>query len=243
MLTAGPGGAESINPQIAGVNIRHFGFRQLRHHRHGTSGGVNTALGFGGRHALYAMTAGLKFQTAIHAIAADFGNHLFITAMFAFVGAHDLHAPAARFGVTAVHPEQIAGKQRRFITAGTGADFDKGVAFIIRILRQQQHLQLLLHLLAFRFRVAQFFLRHFAHFRIVEHHLCSFDIVLHLAPFGIAARHVAQLRIFPRQRAESILIGDGRSITQQRLNFLMAFVQSFQFGNNRRLHRREFTLS
>lgn len=129
------------------------------------------------------------------------------------------------------------------VRAGTGADFDKGVAFIIRILRQQQHLQLLLHLLAFRFRVAQFFLRHFAHFRIVEHHLCSFDIVLHLAPFGIAARHVAQLCIFPRQRAESILIGDGRSITQQRLNFLMAFVQSFQFGNNRRLHRREFTLS
>ena len=71
--------------------------------------------------------------------------------MFAFVGAHDLHAPAAGFRIAGIHPEQIAGKQRRFVTAGTGAHFNKRVAFIVRIARQQQNLQLLFQLFFTRF--------------------------------------------------------------------------------------------
>ena len=102
---------------------------------------------------------------------------------------------------------------------------------------------MLLQLVAFFFGVTQLFLRHFAHFRIVEHHLRGFNILLHLTPVGIAARHIAQLSILPRQRAEFILIGNRRGIAEQRLHFFMALVQRFQFGNNRRLHRREFTLS
>jgi DNA-directed RNA polymerase specialized sigma54-like protein len=34
--------------------------------------------------------------------------------------------------------------------------------------------------------------------------------LLHLTPVGIAARHIAQLSILPRQRAEFILIGNRR---------------------------------
>ena len=95
MLTARAGGAEGIDAQIARVDIRHFGFRQLRHHRHGAGGGMDTPLGFGSRHALYAMAAGFELQPPIDAVAADFGNHFFKAAVLAFVGAHDFHAPAA----------------------------------------------------------------------------------------------------------------------------------------------------
>ena len=95
VLTARAGGAEGIDAQVARVDIRHFGFRELRHHRHGAGGGVDTPLGFGGRDALNAMAAGFELQSSIDAVAADFGNHLFEAAVLAFVGAHDFHAPAA----------------------------------------------------------------------------------------------------------------------------------------------------
>lgn len=132
------------------------------------------------------MTAGFKLQTSVHAVAADLGDNLFVAAMFAFVGAHDLHAPAARFGVAAVHAEQIPGKERRFVTAGTGAHFDKRVTLVVRIFRQEQHLKLLLHLFGTRFCILQLFLRHLAHLRIVEHHLRGFNIFLNLSPVGKA---------------------------------------------------------
>ena len=139
---------------------------------------MNTSLGFGGRYALYAMAAGFELQPTINAVAADFGDHFFKAAVLAFVGAHDFHAPTARFRVTAVHTEQIAREQRRFIAAGTGANFNKRVTLVVRVFRQQQNLQLLLHLFTLLFRFAQLFLRHFAHFRVIEHHLRGFDIIL-----------------------------------------------------------------
>lgn len=151
---------------------------------------MDTALRFGGRNALHAVTAGFKLETTVYAVAADLGDNLFVATVFAFVGAHDLHAPATRLGVAAVHAEQIPGKQCRFVTAGPGADFHERVAFVVRIFWQQKHLKLLLHLLRTRFRILQLFLRHLAHFRIVEHHLRGFDIFLNLSPVGKAFRNI-----------------------------------------------------
>ncbi len=105
VLTACPGGTEGIDAQIRRVNVRHFGFRQLRHHRHRTGGGVDPPLRFGGRHTLHAMAAGFKFQPTVNAVAADLGDHLFKAAVLTFVGAEDLYLPAARFCVTGVHAE------------------------------------------------------------------------------------------------------------------------------------------
>jgi methyl-accepting chemotaxis protein len=62
------------------------------------------------------------------------------------------------------------------------------------------------------------FLRHFAHFRIVEHHLRRFNIFLNLLPGGKATRNIAQLRILARQGAKTLLIGNGRGIAEQSLN-------------------------
>ena len=105
VLTACPGGTEGIDAQICRVNVRHFGFRQLRHHRHRTGGGVDPPLRFGGRHTLHAMAAGFKFEPTIDAVTADLGDHLFKAAVLTFVGAEDLYLPAARFCVTGVHAE------------------------------------------------------------------------------------------------------------------------------------------
>ena len=153
VLAARTRGAESVDAQVRRVDVRQFRFRQLWHHRHCTGRGMNTPLRFRSRHALHAMTARFKLQTTIHAVAADLGDNLFIATMLAVVSAHDFHAPATRFSVAAVHAEQIPGKQRRFVTAGTGADFHKRVTLVVRIFWQQQHLKLLLHLFRTRFRI------------------------------------------------------------------------------------------
>ncbi|MOA40332.1 hypothetical protein D3C78_1621970 [compost metagenome] len=83
------------------------------------------------------MTARLKLQLTVNAVARDFGNHLFVTAVFTHVFAHDLNPPAASFSVTAIHTEQIASKDGRFVATGSGAHFQETVALIVRILRQQ----------------------------------------------------------------------------------------------------------
>ena len=50
---------------------------------------------------------------------------------------------------------------------------------------------MLFQLLTFLFCFAQFILRHFTHFRIVEHHLSRLDIFLNLLPVRKTARYIA----------------------------------------------------
>ena len=42
----------------------------------------------------------------------------------------------------AYHPEEFGGKQRRFVAAGAGPDFEDDVAFVVGILRNQQQLEI-----------------------------------------------------------------------------------------------------
>ncbi len=242
MLTARARGAEGINTQVRRVDIRHFGFRQLRHHRHGTGGGVDTPPGFGRRNALDAMAAGFKFQPPIDAIAADLGNHFFKSAMFAFVGAHDFDPPAAGFGVAGVHAEEIPGEQRRFIAAGTSANFDKKRYVHRPDLSAAATPAAVVPALRFFSLASRSSSCAISRISGSSSIICAVSISsLHPAPVGIAAGNIAKLRIFARQRAETVPVGNGGGVAKQRLNFFMAFVQSFQFSNNRRLHRREFT--
>jgi hypothetical protein len=46
-------------------------FVGLGHHRHGAGRGVDAALGFGHRHALHAVAAGLELELRIGAVAFD----------------------------------------------------------------------------------------------------------------------------------------------------------------------------
>ena len=50
------------------------------------------------------------------------------------------------FRVARVHAEDFGRKQRRFVAARAGADFQHDVLFVVRILGQQQNLQFLFDL-------------------------------------------------------------------------------------------------
>ena len=98
--------------------------------------------GFGDGHALHAVDAGLVFQTREGAVALDGEDDFFEAADAGFVLREDFNAPAAFFGVAAVHAEQVARKEGGFIAAGAGADFDDHVAVVARVLGHQQGFEL-----------------------------------------------------------------------------------------------------
>ena len=102
---------------------------------------MNAALGFGLRDTLHPMRPGLEFQARVDAATDHTADDFAITTMLALIFAHGLDLPALTLGVAAVHAQQVAGKYRRLIPAGSGADLEEYVAFIERVARDQQLVQ------------------------------------------------------------------------------------------------------
>ena len=164
-LAAGPGGAEHIHADFFGFdfNIHFLGFGQ---NGHGHGRGVNAALRFGGRHALHAVGARLKFHVAVNAVAGDEGDDFLVAAHAAFALAHKFHAPAQAFRVAAVHAEQVSGEQGGFVTASAGPDFQNDVLFIQGVAGQEQDFELFFQLGQAFLQGRAFLLGHKPHFRV-----------------------------------------------------------------------------
>ena len=161
-LAAGTARAECVDAEILCINlhVHFFGFRQ---HGDGDGRGVNAAARFGGGHALHAMDAAFVFHLAVDAAPFDVGDDFFDAADAVVVGRHHLNAPALFFGELAVHPEQLIREERRLVAAGSGADFEDDVFLIVRILRDEQHLDLSKEAVAPLLQAAQFFIGELAH--------------------------------------------------------------------------------
>ena len=99
---------------------------------------MNASLGFGSGHTLNAVHAGFIFQFRIRTFAFDFKDDFLVTADADGTLRHDLALPAFALCVTRIHAEQICRKQRGFIAACSGADFDDHVLFIARIFGNEQ---------------------------------------------------------------------------------------------------------
>ena len=100
--------------------------------------GVDAALRLGLRHALHAVRAGFELESRIGAAALDARDDFLVAAVFAGAGGQDFQLPALALGVARVHAEQVAGEDRRLVAAGAGAHFQEDIAFVARILRNQQ---------------------------------------------------------------------------------------------------------
>jgi hypothetical protein len=70
--------------------------------------------------------------------------------------------------VAAVHSEQLGGKERRLLTSRAGAHLEDDVAAIVRVGRQQQHLEILLDLLQTGCELGDLCFGHLAHLVIVR---------------------------------------------------------------------------
>ena len=90
------------------------------------------------------MRARLEFQTSEGAAAGDLGDDLLVTALGTFARGEDLGRPTAFRRIALIHPEQVAGEQRRLIAAGAGADLQDDVVVVHGVLGNQRQPDVLL---------------------------------------------------------------------------------------------------
>ena len=101
---------------------------------------MNTPGSFGHGNALHAVHPAFELEPLIGALAFDAHDDFFIAAQAGGIGAHQLHAPAARFGITRVHAVKLGGEKRRFVAARAGANFHDDVLRVVGIFRQDEKL-------------------------------------------------------------------------------------------------------
>ncbi len=230
MLTTGAGGAIGINAQVSRVDLDLGLLVHLGQNRHGAGGGVNTALRLGLRHPLHAMRAGLELELGVDRLALNPGDDFLVAAVLAGVFRQHLNAPALTFGVTAVHAKQVAGEDSGFIATGAGADFQKHIAVVVRVLGQQQAVQLFFQLSQLRSIGLQVFLGHLPQVRIaiLEQAARLLDIVLHTAPLLIAFNRAFQLGVLLGVTAKARLIADHLGVAEQRGQFFESLAKGVQ---------------
>ena len=208
--------------QLAWVELHRLGLVGLGHHGHRRRAGVDTALGLGGGHALYAVAAGLEAQPPVGAGARDAQHHFLVAAKLAGRLAHRLHLPALFLGVARVKTGEVAGEQGRLVATGAGPDFDKSIALVVRVFRQQELLQLGVQLRQVGLGRVDFLLCHLGHVGIVEHLPRRRQVGLALQIAVEHLDHRGGLGMFAAQRAKAIHLIDDIGRGQQRIEFVQS---------------------
>ena len=120
----------------------------LGQHEDAGRGGVDAALGLGDRHPLHAVHAALELQPRPGAVAGldgaprlDRDRDVLVAAEVGLVAVEHLGPPAATLGVAQVHPQQVAGEQRRLLAALARLDLEDHVPVVVGVARHQQHPQ------------------------------------------------------------------------------------------------------
>ena len=165
-LAAGARRAEDVLADVVhrNLDVELLGFGQ---HGHRCRRGVDAALRLGLGHALYAVHARLVFERAVDVLTRDLEYDLLVAARGAVRERGHFVAPALRLDVFGVHAQQVAGENGRFVAARAAAYLHDGVLRVLRVLGDQQQLDLLLHLLDGGFQLGDLPARHFAHLLVL----------------------------------------------------------------------------
>jgi hypothetical protein len=184
-----------------------------------------------------AVHSGFVLEARVDFLALDEGDDLLEAAGGAGRAGQDLELPAPALGVARVHAEQVAGEDRRFVTAGAGAHFQIEIALVARIARDQEQAQAAVQFGDARFDGGNFFFCQRAHFRIVAQCLRRGEIVQRLRVFAQCGGDRFELRVFFRERAKARVVGQHRWLGEQAADFLVAFGQGFELTAQAGRHR------
>ena len=182
------------------------------------------------------MTAGLELQPGIGAVTTDAADDFAIAAELRLARRQHFNLPALTLGKTRIHAEQVAGKQRRLVAAGAGADFQQHAALVVGVLRQQQLLQ-------FDFEFGQsglgggdFLFGKIAHFRVGAHRFGLGQVVLGLTESVELRDHRVKFGAFARQLAKLVHVASRARGRQHAVDFVETIDQQVQFLANARFH-------
>ena len=151
--------------------------------------------------------------------------------MLAGTLAQDLDFPALRFRIARIHAEQIAGEDRRLVAAGAGAHLEEDVAVVVRILRNEQALQLEFFGGDARRQLRQLFL----HCELAR----DGGICFEGDETAVALDQRPQSRIFHRQFAKLVLAPMVPGIREQAADFFESLVEFLELAPDRVFHGRE----
>ncbi len=202
MLATGPRSPVDINTQIRRVNID-FDILGFRQHGNGTGRRMDTPLGLGFRDALHPVGATFVLEPRVGAFTGNHGDDFFEATHLRFGAAEQLNFPALVFCIAGIHAKQVPGKQGSLVTAGAGPDFKNDIPIVIRIFRQQHHLELLFKLLLFGFQFGDLCTGHLTNFGIavLEQFLAAGNLFPDLAIALVAVDHINQFSVFLGQGA------------------------------------------
>src|SRR5580692_2803725 len=99
---------------------------------------MDASLLFSRGNALHAVDAALVLELGKDAVAFDNGDNLFQAAGGGVGRRKDFDLPALGFGIARVHTEDFGGEESGFVSAGSSADFENDVLFVVRVFGKQQ---------------------------------------------------------------------------------------------------------
>lgn len=189
----------------------------------GDGAGVDTALRLGCGDALDAVDAALVLEAAVGSAAVNFEHDAGHTADSTFFHFDDFGFPAAPFGVTGVHAEDLGGEQTGFVAAGGAADLDDDVFLVIRVFGQEHDFELV-------FEGGQVFaggvelgLGEVVHLGVPEEGFALFDVVLSSEVVANDGHDVFQFGFGAAETFEFGGVAERVRIVQLRLDFLVSF--------------------
>jgi hypothetical protein len=138
VLAAGAAGAEGVDAQLGRVQLRPPRPRRARASRPPCRRWCGCGPGFGGRHALHAVAAGLEAQRLVDAARPRRAAPAPCSRPVRTGSRSGPRCASPALAVAQVHARQVAGEQRRFVAAGAGADLEEGVARVVGVARQQR---------------------------------------------------------------------------------------------------------
>ena len=106
---------------------------------------MHSALGLSLRHTLNTMYSAFVFQRTVHSLTGYLEDNLLVSTGSTLRLAVNFQFPTLALTVFGIHAEKVSGKYGRLIPACTAADFHYSIFLILRILGDEQELDLLLH--------------------------------------------------------------------------------------------------
>ena len=161
------------------------------------------------------------------------GDQLFDPAGLRVVARRDLNAPAADFGILAVHAEDLAGEQGGFVSAGAGPDLQHRPFFVRRIDRQQQGPDLGRQPVQLLLQAVQLFGRHLDDLGVglVKQFLCLVHLGDDALPRAVLLHHLGDRGVLLGALLVSSLVRQQRGVGQPLGQFLEVRFDLFDAAN------------
>ena len=168
---------------------------------------MDAPLGLGLRHPLHAMGAALELEDRVGALALDGEGHLLEAAHLGRRLREHLGGESALLGVAGQHLVEVAGKQRRLVAPGAGADLDQHVLVVVGVALDHRQPDLLFELLEPRGRLVDH-LAQFGVLALLQQLPRALEVVLQRPVLAAPAARRLQLPVLPPDLGIALPIRD-----------------------------------